>query len=235
MTTTARYIVELVSNTNLKPLPTNQTKVIAMTETIDRAAVHNKVTIFVTTVAKMKELGGVREGYGAVKSEARHTGMAGKTFTLNDYENYGEFMAAAYLYAQTELGEAHPKLYFMDLESGFCDIGCSYAAGVPCALFWQAMSLSHKDLVIYDAYAGYYAQDHIDVTENNIFGVVRKLKNGIYIGHFPTYKDFIIHTMRGAGATDAFIDMMEKQNHFDGFNNELRTSTIENNGHYFHC
>lgn len=206
-----------------------------MTITSNEKSVHNKVTVFVTTVAKMKALGGVREDCGVVKSSPRHKGMDGKTFTLNDYESYYDFMAVALHYIKTELGEPDGQVYFMDLETGFCDIGCSYSTGVPSSLLWQAMSLKHKDLVIYDAYAGYYAKDNIDVTGNNILAVVKILKNDRYIGYFPTYKDYLAHIMRGAGATDALIKTMESQNLFDGFQEELKTSTIENNGHYFHC
>lgn len=161
---------------------------------------------------------------------AEHTGLPnrGKWFLLGNYTSKAEFIADATDFAVNDLGDKTPTLVFSGVETGFERNGLfDYETSEPTEDLWTIFTLSDEDLKILNSYMSFYEDN-----EDGVADMLAAAKSD-FIGVFATDKDFVIHKLRHAGATDEVLDMLGDACDWDKLETTLNYGFMHNR-HYFH-
>ncbi len=155
----------------------------------------------------------------------------GQWFDLEDYSDKDEFMAAAYDYAKTKLGDNDPELCFSDYELEFnspvkqrnliSENGISPTV-------WDLFDMSDRDIEILEAFL-----DNSDMVGDSLTDTLEKAQNN-HAGEYESLEDYARQYLENSGEMDTLSDIVLNSIDFTDMGRRLTDDMNVCGNHYFY-
>lgn len=174
--------------------------------------IRTPIRVFVTTKTEAEK-------------EATEAGVNGQWFGLNYYANKEEFIEAATKYATERLKDSDPELVFHRYDTDIDVTGLTNEDDIKDDL-WTMLGLSELEFDLLQGYVSFY-----EILDEGVVAALKAARNDL-IGLYPNPKDFVIHKLNDAGASEAVIEMLGDHCNWEAMAVELNDGFVHNN-YYF--